>query len=51
MPTHFIYLKHVVIINGNEGYSCADTNFFVFATLYSIRIITSMIHKEKARQN
>jgi len=27
MPTHFTYLKHVVIINGNEDYSCANRNF------------------------
>ena len=36
MPTHFIYLKSVVIVNGDEGYSCADRDFFVFAALYSI---------------
>jgi len=50
-PTHFIYLKHAVIVNGNEGYSCANRNFFVFAALFSIWIINSAIHKERARQS
>lgn len=36
MPTHFIHLKHAVIINGNDGYSYADRNVFVFYALYSI---------------
>jgi len=49
MPTHFTYLKHAVIINGNDGYSYDDRNVFVFAALYSIWIITSVIHKKKGK--
>ena len=46
--TCYLYLKHVVRVNGNKVYSSAKRNILVFSVLYSIWIITSVTNEEKA---